>query len=73
MVVYFAVHPPHYSSPIAQNIAVTLKTLLGGVVVHRHLQHKLCGPWFDVGVPSQSFYDQGSEPCLASIYLAMVG
>ena len=31
MVVYFAVHPPHYSSPIAQNIAVTLKTLLVGL------------------------------------------
>ena len=31
MVVYFAVHPPHYSSPIAQNIAVTLKTLLVGM------------------------------------------
>ena len=31
MVVYFAMHPPHYSSPIAQNIAVTLKTLLVGL------------------------------------------
>ena len=31
MVVYFAVHPQHYSSPIAQNIAVTLKTLLVGL------------------------------------------
>ena len=31
MVVYFAVHPPDYSSPIAQNIAVTLKTLLVGL------------------------------------------
>ena len=31
MVVYFAVHPPHYSSPIATNIAVTLKTLLVGL------------------------------------------
>ena len=31
MVVYFAVHPPHYSSPIAQNIAVSLKTLLVGL------------------------------------------
>ena len=31
MVLYFAVHPPHYSSPIAQNIAVTLKTLLVGL------------------------------------------
>jgi len=31
MVVYFALHPPHYSSPIAQNIAVTLKTLLVGL------------------------------------------
>lgn len=31
MVVYFAVHPPHYSSLIAQNIAVTLKTLLVGL------------------------------------------
>ena len=31
MVVYFAVHPPHYSSTIAQNIAVTLKTLLVGL------------------------------------------
>ena len=31
MVVYFAVHPPHYSSPIAQNIAVTFKTLLVGL------------------------------------------
>lgn len=31
MVVYFAMHPPHYSSPIAQNIAITLKTLLVGL------------------------------------------
>lgn len=31
MVVYFAMHPPHYSSPVAQNIAVTLKTLLVGL------------------------------------------
>ena len=31
MVVYFAMHPPHYSSLIAQNIAVTLKTLLVGL------------------------------------------
>ena len=31
MVVYFAVHPPNYSSPVAQNIAVTLKTLLVGL------------------------------------------
>lgn len=31
MVIYFAMHPPHYSSPIAQNIAVTLKTLLVGL------------------------------------------
>ncbi|RPF82092.1 MAG: DUF3082 domain-containing protein [Synechococcus sp. TMED20] len=31
MVVYFAMRPPHFSSPIAQNIAVTLKTLLVGL------------------------------------------
>ncbi len=31
MVVYFAQHQPHFSSPIAQNIAVTLKTLLVGL------------------------------------------
>jgi hypothetical protein len=31
MVLYFAAHPPNYSSPIAQNIAVTLKTLLVGL------------------------------------------
>ena len=38
---YFAVHPPHYSSPIAQNIAVSLKTLLVAVL-SGHLQH---GVW----------------------------
>ena len=31
MVMYFATHPPHYNSPIAQNIAVTFKTLLVGL------------------------------------------
>ena len=31
MVVYFAMRPPHFSSPIAQNIAITLKTLLVGL------------------------------------------
>ena len=31
MVLYFARHPPHYSSTIAQNIAITLKTLLVGL------------------------------------------
>jgi hypothetical protein len=73
MVMYFATHPPHYNSPIAQNIASHIQDAAGGVVVYRHLQHKLCRPWFDVGVPSQSFYEQGSEPCLASAHLAMVG
>ena len=31
MVVYFTVHPSHYSTPIAQNIAVIVKTLLVGL------------------------------------------
>ncbi|BEV36363.1 DUF3082 domain-containing protein [Synechococcus sp. M16CYN] len=31
IVVYFTIHPPHYESPISQNIAVTLKTLLVGL------------------------------------------
>ena len=31
MVVYFALHPPHYSSAIAQNIATALKTLFVGM------------------------------------------
>ncbi|NDD46031.1 MAG: DUF3082 domain-containing protein, partial [Synechococcaceae bacterium WB9_4xB_025] len=31
MVLYFAAHPPNYSSPIAQSIATALKTLLIGM------------------------------------------
>lgn len=31
MVTYFAAHPPYFSSPIAQNIATALKTLLTGL------------------------------------------
>ncbi|EAQ69102.1 uncharacterized membrane protein (DUF3082) [Synechococcus sp. RS9909] len=31
MVLYFAEHPPHYSSAIAQSIASALKTLLTGM------------------------------------------
>ena len=31
MVIYFAMHPPHFSSPIALKIAITLKTLLVGL------------------------------------------
>lgn len=31
MVLYFAAHPPSYSSPIAQSIATALKTLLIGM------------------------------------------
>ena len=31
LVFYFAAHPPHFSSAIAQNIAITLKTLLVGL------------------------------------------
>ena len=30
LVVYFTLHPPHYSKPIAQSIAVALKTILIG-------------------------------------------
>jgi len=31
MLLYFADHPPHYSSPIAQSIATALKTILVGM------------------------------------------
>lgn len=31
MVIYFAMHPPRFSSPIALKIAITLKTLLVGL------------------------------------------
>ena len=31
LVVYYALHPPHYSARIAQSIAVGLKTLIVGV------------------------------------------
>ena len=31
MVVYFAAHPPHFSSSIAQSIATALKTLMTGM------------------------------------------
>jgi len=30
LVVHFTLHPPHYSKPIAQSIAVALKTILIG-------------------------------------------
>ena len=30
LVVYFTLHPPHYSKPVAQSIAVGLKTILIG-------------------------------------------
>lgn len=31
LVIHFTLHPPHYSKPIAQSIAVGLKTILVGV------------------------------------------
>ena len=31
LVVYYALHPPHYSARIAQSIAVGLKTLIVGI------------------------------------------
>ena len=30
LVIHFTLHPPHYSKPIAQSIAVALKTILIG-------------------------------------------
>ena len=62
MVLYFAMHPPHYSSAIAQNIAVTLKTLLVGLAFLATFSSGFVALGLSLLFLRSLFTSQGSDP-----------
>ncbi|KGG17351.1 MULTISPECIES: DUF3082 domain-containing protein [unclassified Prochlorococcus] len=61
IVVYFTVHSPHYSSPIAQSIASALKTLIIGMSFLATFTFSFIGLGLAIVFIRSLFYDKPLE------------